>query len=36
MASLVRQAVDLFLLSASPSLAERQQWALTVIGAFIW
>lgn len=34
MASLVRQAVDLFLLSAPPSLEERQQRALTVIGAF--
>lgn len=34
MAALVRQAVDLFLLSASPSLEKRQRWALTVIGAF--
>ncbi len=34
MAALVRQAVDLFLQSASPSLEERRQRALAVIGAF--
>lgn len=34
MAALVRQAVDLFLLSASHSREERQRRTLTVIGAF--